>query len=219
MEINRLTLGERRGNALYYFEPTTIRFCRGVNVFTGKGASILMNYVARSRESWRRPNESELDETEHDGQKMSIFPEKIRRHQSFLIDIAALRPFSDDCTFIYAPEIVRDPEEIREVALDIVRAAKRGVQIFVSTRDYFVLQEFNFHRVFPNEETGGVAFKFFSLYREDDDEYKIKIAEAGRVSELNPRCEITQAFDYIYFREINELAKIAKTDEASEVKK
>ena len=207
MEINGLTLGERRGNALYYFEPTSIRFCRGVNVFTGKGASILMNYVARSRESWRRPNDSELDETEHDGQKMSIFPGKNRRHQSFLIDIAALRPFNDGCTFIYAPGIVRDPEEIREIALDIVRAAKRGVQIFVSTRDYFVLQELSFHRVFPNEETGGVAFKFFSLYREGGDEYKIKIAEADRVSELNPHCEIMQAFDNIYDRELDELDK------------
>lgn len=209
MEINRLTLGERRGNSLYYFEPTTIRFCRGVNVFTGKGASILMNYVARSRESWLRPNDFELDETEHDGQKMSIFPEKIRRCQTFLIDIAALRPFDDDCVFIYAPEIARDPEEIREIALDIVRAAKRGVQIFVSTRDFFVLQELNFHRVYPNEEAVGVAFKIFSLYRENDDKQKIKIAEADRVSELNPRCEITKAFDYIYFREIDELTKRA----------
>jgi hypothetical protein len=140
---------------------------------------------------------------------MSIFPEKIRRQQSFLIEIAALRPFSDDCAFIYAPEIGRDPEEIREIALDVVRAAKRGVQIFVSTRDYFVLQELNFHRVFPNEETGGVAFKIFSLYREDDDKQKIKIAEADRVSELNPHCEIMQAFDDIYIRELDELDKRA----------
>lgn len=200
MEINGLTLGERRGNALYYFEPTTIRFCRGVNVFTGKGASILMNYVARSRESWRRPNDSALVETEHDGQKMSIFPEKIRRHRSFLIDIAALRLFSDDCTFIYAPEICRDQDEIREIALEIVKAAKRGVQIFVSTRDYFVLQELNYRRVFPNDETYDVEFKFFSLFRLDKSEGEVRICESDKIAEL-ARCETTEALEALWHRE------------------
>ena len=223
MEIRSLTLKpERRDGVSLYFVPTTISFCRGVNVFTGKGASFLMDYVARSRESVWRPNEFEIEEDNHHGFKMTIFKEQTRPYILFLSTLKALQPTpdgitGDDCTFVYAPEICRDQDEIREIALEIVKAAKRGVQIFVSTRDYFVLQELNFHRVFPSEETSGVAFKFFSLYREDKAEREVKICYADRVSELNPRCEIMQAFDDIYIRELDELDKRTETDESSEV--
>lgn len=214
MEIKSLTLKpERRDGASLFFAPTTISFCRGVNVFTGKGASFLMDYVARSRESTWKPNEFEIDETEHDGFKMTLFKEAMRPFIAFYGNLHILSPKSDgvvrdDCAFIYAPEICRDQDEISEIALEIVKAAKRGVQIFVSTRDYFVLQELNFHRVFPNDETNGVRFKIFSLYRNDKTTREVKICEADRVSEL-ARCEIMEAFDDLYRREVYEIDKRA----------
>lgn len=206
MEIKSLTLKpERREMDGVYFAPTTISFCRGVNVFTGKGASILMDYVARSRESTWKPNEFEIEEDGHCGFKMTLFKEITRPYLAFLCKLKGLHPnqdgvTSDDCAFVYAPEICRDQDEIREIALEIVKAAKRGVQIFVSTRDYFVLQELNYRRVFPNDETYDVEFKFFSLFRLDKSEREVRICESDKIAEL-VRCETTEAFEALWHRE------------------
>lgn len=206
MEIKSLTLKpERREMDGVYFAPTTISFCRGVNVFTGKGASILMDYVARSRESTWKPNEFEIEEDDHCGFKMSLFKETTRPYLAFLCKLKGLHPnqdgvVSDDCAFVYAPEICRDQDEIREIALEIVKAAKRGVQIFVSTRDYFVLQELKYRRAFPNDETYDVEFKFFSLFRHDKTEREVHICESDKFA--GPaRCEITEALEALWHRE------------------
>ena len=96
------------------------------------------------------------------------------------------------------PETNMNPKMMRYVAEAVVELAKMGVQVFITTHDYFVQQSFNLISSYPQLNTDNLNFNFVSLYK--DDNGKIQYSYAERVSELehNP---IMEEFDALYMRE------------------
>lgn len=96
------------------------------------------------------------------------------------------------------PETNMNPKMMRYVAEAVVELAKMGVQVFITTHDYFVQQSFNLISSYPQLNTDNLNFNFVSLYK--DDNGKIQYSHAERVSELehNP---IMEEFDALYMRE------------------
>jgi len=104
------------------------------------------------------------------------------------------------------PEVNLHPRLIRPTVAALVELARHGAQIFVSTHNYFVQQEFNFAAVFPPTEKDKVKIRFYSLYKDDDK--TTQVAEADRLAELKPN-GIMEEFNEIYSRELDELDKRA----------
>lgn len=96
------------------------------------------------------------------------------------------------------PETNMNPKMMRYLAEAVVELAKMGVQVFITTHDYFVQQSFNLISAYPELNKNKLAFKFISLYQ--DEEGKIQHASADRVSELEHN-SIMDEFDALYLRE------------------
>lgn len=66
------------------------------------------------------------------------------------------------------PETNMNPKMIRPIVQAIAELAKMGVQVFVTTHDYFVQQEFNFLAEYPEINDKNLDIRFMSLYRDED---------------------------------------------------
>ena len=66
------------------------------------------------------------------------------------------------------PETNMNPKTIRPIVQALVALAKMGVQIFVTTHDYFVQQEFNMLTVYPELNPERLDIRFMSLYRDGE---------------------------------------------------
>lgn len=97
------------------------------------------------------------------------------------------------------PETNMNPKMIRPIVQAMVALAKMGVQIFVTTHDYFVQQEFNMLTVYPEICPEGMDIRFLSLYREPETlELKYEMKKTASDLENNA---IMQEFDAVYERE------------------
>ena len=97
------------------------------------------------------------------------------------------------------PETNMNPKMIRPIVQVMLALAKMGVQIFVSTHDYFVLQEFNMIAAYPELNPEKLDVRFISLYRDgkaQDVLYEMK----NSASDLTHNA-IMQEFDAMYDRE------------------
>ncbi|MCD8018064.1 MAG: ATP-binding protein [Clostridiales bacterium] len=97
------------------------------------------------------------------------------------------------------PETNMNPKMIRPIVDALAALAKMGVQIFVTTHDYFVQQEFNMLTVYPELNLGDMDIRFMSLYKDGtskDVQYEMK--ETASDLEHNA---IMQEFDAMYDRE------------------
>lgn len=95
------------------------------------------------------------------------------------------------------PETNMNPRMIRPIVQAIIELAKMGVQIFVTTHDYFVQQEFNLLNSYPEINDGNLDIRFLSLYSENGKlVYELK-------KDLNDfkRNAIMEEFDALYDRE------------------
>lgn len=97
------------------------------------------------------------------------------------------------------PETNMNPKMIRPIVQALVALAKMGVQIFVTTHDYFVQQEFNMLTVYPELNPGRLDIRFMSLYR-DDETNDVKYEMKKTASDLKHNA-IMQEFDAMYDRE------------------
>lgn len=61
-----------------------------------------------------------------------------------------------------------NPKMIRPIVQALVALAKMGVQIFITTHDYFVQQEFNMLTVYPELNPDHLDICFMSLFRDED---------------------------------------------------
>lgn len=105
----------------------------------------------------------------------------------------------DTVLFWDEPETNMNPKMIRPVVQAIVALAKMGVQVFVTTHDYFVQQEFNLFTVYPELNVNAIDVRFISLYK-DEKENKICYEMKQTASELENNA-IMQEFDAMYDRE------------------
>ncbi len=97
------------------------------------------------------------------------------------------------------PETNMNPKTIRPIVQALVALAKMGVQIFVTTHDYFVQQEFNMLTVYPELNPECLDIRFMSLYR-DGEMNDVKYELEKTASDLKHNA-IMQEFDATYDRE------------------
>ena len=92
-----------------------------------------------------------------------------------------------------------NPKMIQPIVQALVALAKMGVQIFVTTHDYFVQQEFNMLAVYPELNPEHLDIRFMSLYRDElNNDVKFELEKTA--SDLNHNA-IMQEFDAMYDRE------------------
>lgn len=105
----------------------------------------------------------------------------------------------DAILFWDEPETNMNPKMIYPIVQALTTLAKMGVQIFVTTHDYFVQQEFNMMTVYSDLNPAQLDIRFMSLYRDDiDGEVHCEMAQTA--SELKHNA-IMQEFDAMYDRE------------------
>lgn len=97
------------------------------------------------------------------------------------------------------PETNMNPRMIRPLVQAMVALAKMGVQIFVTTHDYFVQQEFNMLTVYPELNPDNLDIRFLSLYK-DTETNELKYEMKSTASDLLNNA-IMQEFDAMYDRE------------------
>ncbi len=97
------------------------------------------------------------------------------------------------------PETNMNPKMIRPIVQALVSLAKMGVQIFVTTHDYFVQQEFNMFTVYPELNSDHLDIRFISLYK-DQNTNEIAYEMEQTASDLKHNA-IMQEFDAMYDRE------------------
>jgi len=97
------------------------------------------------------------------------------------------------------PETNMNPKMIRPIVQALVSLAKMGVQIFVTTHDYFVQQEFNMLTVYPELNSDHLDIRFISLYK-DQNTNGIAYEMEQTASDLKHNA-IMQEFDAMYDRE------------------
>ena len=97
------------------------------------------------------------------------------------------------------PETNMNPKMVRPIVQALVTLAKMGVQVFVTTHDYFVQQEFNMLTVYPELNSEQLDIRFMSLYR-DEQAGDVRIELEKTASDLKNNA-IMQEFDAMYDRE------------------
>ena len=97
------------------------------------------------------------------------------------------------------PETNMNPKMIRPIVQVMVALAQMGVQIFVSTHDYFIQQEFNMIASYPKLNPKNLDIRFISLYR-DKKTHDIHYEIEKSVSDLKLNA-IMEEFDAMYDRE------------------
>ncbi len=105
----------------------------------------------------------------------------------------------DAVLFWDEPETNMNPKMIRPIVKALTVLAQMGVQIFVTTHDYFVQQEFNMRMAYPELNPNHLDIRFFSLYREPDSN-KLAYEMKETASDLEHNA-IMQEFDEMYDRE------------------
>lgn len=97
------------------------------------------------------------------------------------------------------PETNMNPKMIRPIVQVMMVLAQMGVQIFVSTHDYFVQQEFNMVATYPELNPKKLDLRFISLFR-DEKTHDVHYEMKKSASDLEHNA-IMQEFDAMYDRE------------------
>ncbi len=105
----------------------------------------------------------------------------------------------DTVLFWDEPETNMNPKMIRPIVQAMAALARMGVQIFVTTHDYFVQQEFNMLTAYPELNPDKLDIRFMSLYH-DEESGRLKYEMKQTASELVHNA-IMQEFDAMYERE------------------
>lgn len=113
----------------------------------------------------------------------------------YLVSSGSLGPNS--ILFWDEPETNMNPKMIRPIAEAIATLAKMGVQVFVTTHDYFVMQSFNMMASYPSANKDSLDIRFMSLYKEDS---RI-LCESGKSLDELSHNAIMEEFDALYDRE------------------
>jgi len=101
------------------------------------------------------------------------------------------------------PESNMNPMLIYTLVQVLMKLAEMGVQIFLSTHNYFILQYFNLAAVYPEYNKAHIDIKFISLFKHEDSQ-NIEVECGTRVSELTHN-KIMEEFDMLYNRETDVL--------------
>lgn len=95
------------------------------------------------------------------------------------------------------PETNMNPKMIKPMVDAIIELARMGVQVFVTTHDYFVQQCFNMVSTYQNKGNRRLQYKFITLYRDNEE---IAYEAADDLQGLTHNA-IMEEFDALYDRE------------------
>ena len=130
--------------------------------------------------------------------EMGLVSEGFRKLSTIIHLISTGSLSKDSVLFWDEPETNLNPKMIKPICEALVELANMGVQIFITTHDYFVQQSFNMLARYPKANPQKLNVQFVSLYR---DRNNVVVHEsAANISDLdhNP---IMEEFDAIYDRE------------------
>lgn len=130
--------------------------------------------------------------------EMGLVSEGYRKLATIIYLISSGSLDKNSILFWDEPETNMNPRMIRPIAEAIIQLAKMGVQIFISTHDYFVQQCFNLLASYPKSNKYEVDIQFISLFF--DKGRKIRYECANTISELSQNA-IMEEFDALYDRE------------------
>lgn len=129
--------------------------------------------------------------------EMGLVSEGYRKLATIIYLISSGSLSRDSVLFWDEPETNMNPKMIPSVTAAIMALAKMGVQVFVTTHDYFVQQSFNMAASYPSANVDKLDIRFVSLYKEDG---KIQCETAGDLDGLS-RNAVMEEFDALYDRE------------------
>lgn len=96
------------------------------------------------------------------------------------------------------PETNMNPKMIQPLVESVITLAKLGVQVFITTHDYFLQQYFNLYMAYPQLNKQKLDIRFYSLFKEENG--NVSIESAKTASDLSHNT-IMEEFDAIYDRE------------------
>lgn len=130
--------------------------------------------------------------------EMGLVSEGYRKLATILYLISSGSLNKNSILFWDEPETNMNPKMAKAIVDAIVELAKMGVQVFITTHDYFIQQTFNLLASYPNTNKNNLDIRFISLY--NDENNKIKAEIASETSNLKHN-SILQEFDEFYRRE------------------
>ncbi len=129
--------------------------------------------------------------------EMGLVSEGYRKLTTIMYLILSGSLSNDAILFWDEPETNMNPKMIQPVVNAIIELAKLGVQVFVTTHDYFIQQCFNMACRFPQSNAAPLDINFISLYRTESG---VELESANSLSELTHNA-IMEEFDLLYDRE------------------
>lgn len=131
--------------------------------------------------------------------EMGLVSEGYRKLSTIIYLILSGSLNENSILFWDEPETNMNPKMIKPMTDAILELAKMGVQVFITTHDYFIQQSFNLVASFPKESAYKGDIRFFSLYR--DSEGSVKCEQANSLSDLEYN-SVMDEFDELYNREL-----------------
>lgn len=131
--------------------------------------------------------------------EMGLVSEGYRKLATIVYLILSGSLGKDSVLFWDEPETNMNPKMIQPITETLVKLAQMGVQVFITTHDYFLLQSFNLFAAYPQTAADKTKIQFVSLYETDDG---VKCETAADLSGLKHNA-IMEEFDAVYDREQN----------------
>lgn len=128
--------------------------------------------------------------------EMGLVSEGYRKLTTIMYLILSGSLTKDSILFWDEPETNMNPKMIRPMVDALITLANMGVQIFITTHDYFVQQCFNMEALYGKNKK--LKYKFISLYHSENSE--IKVETADKLGEIEHNA-IMEEFDELYDRE------------------
>ena len=148
----------------------------------------------------QRENKFYLRISEKEEYEMGLVSEGYRKLATIVYLILNGSLNANSVLFWDEPESNMNPRMILPLVETILLLAKLGVQVFLTTHDYFLQQYMNLAASYPQETADHPEIRFVSLYQADGEQTRIAYEAADRVSDLEHNT-IMEEFDAIYDRE------------------
>lgn len=130
--------------------------------------------------------------------EMGLVSEGYRKLATILYLISSGSLNKKSILFWDEPETNMNPKMAKPIVDAIVELAKMGVQIFITTHDYFIQQTFNLLSTYPKANREKLDIQFISLYFDENEELKFEIAKDTTDLQHN---SIMEEFNEFYNRE------------------
>lgn len=115
---------------------------------------------------------------------------------AYLIQNGSLN--SNSVLFWDEPETNMNPKMIEPLVRMVMQLAKLGVQVFITTHDYFLQQYFNMYMAYEESNPDHIDIRFYSLTKDENGD--VQTESVSTISDLEHN-SIMEEFDAIYDRE------------------